>query len=89
MTNIGKSEEPNADSVSKSSETCSRERGRFAILDGFRGLAILWIVCYHLLPDVQKYYDPALDTIIAHGFLGVSIFFVISGYGIASSIDLS
>jgi peptidoglycan/LPS O-acetylase OafA/YrhL len=38
---------------------------------------------------VQKYYDPALDTIIAHGFLGVSIFFVISGYGIASSIHLS
>ena len=54
---------------------------RYKLLDAFRGLAILWIVCFHLL---DRQYGSVLNTIIKHGYLGVSVFFVISGYGIAA-----
>lgn len=58
---------------------------RYQLLDAFRGLAILWIVCFHVLADVREQYGTVLNYIIAKGYLGVSIFFVISGYGVAAS----
>src|SRR6267143_1894726 len=57
---------------------------RYKLLDAFRGLAILWIVCFHLLPSDKEYYGFFINTLIKHGYLGVSIFLVISGYGIAA-----
>lgn len=59
---------------------------RYKLLDVFRGIAILWIVCFHILANVSKQYGVVLSYIINHGYLGVNIFFVISGYGIATSI---
>lgn len=59
---------------------------RYKIIDSFRGLAILWIVCFHVLAGVREQYGFFLNYIISQGGLGVSIFFVISGYGISSSI---
>lgn len=60
---------------------------RYKLLNAFRGLAILWIVCFHVLVNVREQYGIVLNYIIAQGYLGVSIFIVISGYGVASSIS--
>lgn len=43
----------------------------------------------HTFWNVKEEYVYALNTIIKHGWLGVSGFFVISGYGIAASINSS
>ena len=43
-------------------------------LDGLRGLAVVVVVAYHL-------------RLIGGGFLGVDVFFVISGYLITSLVD--
>lgn len=59
---------------------------RYRLLDALRGLAILWIVCFHMLSGVRENYGSILKEIISYGYLGVSIFFVISGYSIASTI---
>jgi len=52
-------------------------------LDGVRALAIWWVVIMHVFPDS----NPAVSKmpllirqIISHGFLGVDLFFVLSGF---------
>lgn len=45
-------------------------------LDGLRGISVIAIILYHLFPDTVK-----------GGFLGVSFFFVISGYLLAVTSD--
>lgn len=59
---------------------------RYILLDAFRGIAILWIVCFHVLAGLRENYGLVLNYIISKGHLGVQIFFVISGYGIAASV---
>ena len=60
---------------------------RYKLIDAFRGMAILWIMCFHVLIDVRIQYGPVINFIIRHGYLGVQAFFVISGYGFAASLS--
>jgi peptidoglycan/LPS O-acetylase OafA/YrhL len=61
------------------------ERTYYPFLDGLRAIAILWILFYHTAQHFDlkpRFGDPfyPLAMIISRGFLGVDIFFVISGF---------
>jgi peptidoglycan/LPS O-acetylase OafA/YrhL len=65
---------------------------RFVFVDALRGLAALGVACYH----IHRYgplHEPAsqliplpLATLFEHGWMGVQVFFVISGFVIAYSV---
>lgn len=58
---------------------------RFFCLDIARGLAIIWIILYHVKEsDNELDYGNIFNSIMSHGHLGVQIFFLISGYSIYS-----
>jgi peptidoglycan/LPS O-acetylase OafA/YrhL len=65
---------------------------RVTFIDGLRGLAALCVACHHL--DGYRPYPPESESIIPHwgnvllehGWIGVQIFFVISGFVIAYSL---
>lgn len=72
----------------------ARAEGRMALLDLVRLGAALCVVLYHFLagPTVQSYWDEApsgttaaLRDVSRYGWLGVEVFFVISGLVIARS----
>ena len=65
-------------------------RPAFASIDAFRGIAALWVVmCHSCLGVIQSRYPQLrhqpLFAISIDGFLGVQIFFVISGFCIANA----
>ena len=53
-----------------------RSDRRLPGLDGLRGLAVAWVLAFHLWPDAVR-----------GGWLGVGLFFTLSGYLIAGLID--
>ena len=57
--------------------------GRFALLDPLRGLAALWVVTFHY--DTFAEASPVAHRVTRSGYLGVSLFFVISGYCLAAA----
>lgn len=66
-------------------------RGRILYLDGLRGLAILFVALFHafahwttLVPYGDKYSDIAF---FKYGWLGVELFFLISGYVILMTLE--
>lgn len=77
----------------------SREDGhRIAVLDGLRGVAIAMVLIYHYFgrwtssygQPLYPYRDAFADWPIAHdGFVGVFLFFIISGYVISKSLQSS
>ncbi|MCD6288570.1 MAG: acyltransferase [Candidatus Hydrogenedentes bacterium] len=60
--------------------------GRFQALNAFRGLAILWIVCFHMLAAHRELYGQTINLILKYGNIALSMFFVISGFGISNSV---
>jgi peptidoglycan/LPS O-acetylase OafA/YrhL len=68
----------------------ARQRGcdplRFPVLDIVRGLAAFWVVAFHcdFGPQFRESL-PLLHDFFRAGFLGVHVFFVVSGYCIANA----
>jgi peptidoglycan/LPS O-acetylase OafA/YrhL len=67
--------------------------GRLVAIDGIRGLAALAVVLYHLSGQLKHELSVTIPDwlLIAfqHGYLGVPIFFVLSGFVISASIKAS
>jgi peptidoglycan/LPS O-acetylase OafA/YrhL len=66
---------------------------RFRFLDAMRGVAALWVVLYHMLEGhhltaLEAALPRPLLALLAYGYLGVPIFFVISGFVIAHSVGI-
>lgn len=70
---------------------------RIGILDGFRCLAILWVIGFHFFvrytpPFFEHNYYPygnllANNVLFKHGILGVYFFFIISGFVIFMTLE--
>lgn len=64
---------------------------RLPLIDALRGIAALSVVLYHiyildLLPHARSPFAEPAHTALVNGYLGVYIFFVVSGFVIAHSI---
>jgi peptidoglycan/LPS O-acetylase OafA/YrhL len=59
------------------------ESPRLGVLDGLRGIAVLLVLWYHVWEISWWSPGPALDFIPATGFIGVHLFFFLSGFVIA------
>lgn len=64
------------------------EVGSIAALDGLRGIAVLWVILFHYVA-VRGPQDawvaaasavPVIDALVRNGYLGVDLFFLISGF---------
>jgi peptidoglycan/LPS O-acetylase OafA/YrhL len=66
--------------------------GRFQFVDALRGLAALMVAAYHisrygpLAHAAEQQWPDAVRLALKHGWIGVQIFFVISGFVIAYSL---
>ncbi|HET9471900.1 MAG TPA: acyltransferase, partial [Usitatibacter sp.] len=66
------------------------EVGDIPVLDGLRGLAVIWVIVFHfvVLREGDPWVDalpamPALDALVRSGYLGVDLFFLLSGFLLA------
>lgn len=66
---------------------------RIGYLDGLRGLAIIWVIMFHAYsrwPEYLNFVSKTQDvSIFQYGFLGVQLFFMISGFVIFMTLDKS
>jgi peptidoglycan/LPS O-acetylase OafA/YrhL len=64
---------------------------RYRTIDGLRGIAAMSVVIYHLTGNLETslslWVPQSLLTIASLGYLGVPVFFVISGFVISASIS--
>jgi peptidoglycan/LPS O-acetylase OafA/YrhL len=66
------------------------EVGDIPALDGLRGIAVIWVVAFHfaVLREGDAWVGalhglPALDALVRSGYLGVDLFFLLSGFLLA------
>lgn len=67
--------------------TDSSGRRRIVLLDGLRGIASLSVVVLHLFGEPLAKVAPALAAVTHRGFLGVYVFFVVSGFAVAHALS--
>jgi peptidoglycan/LPS O-acetylase OafA/YrhL len=62
-----------------------RSRSEIRSLTGLRIVAAMWVVLFHFEPELMPYVDqlPGSHAIISAGWIGVELFFVLSGFVIA------
>lgn len=58
-------------------------RGELLALTGLRGYAALWVLLFHLRHHLQPLVPQTLYEVCVRGYLGVDLFFVLSGFVIA------
>lgn len=66
--------------------------GRLFHLDGMRALAAVAVALFHFrgnLGELSEKLPAAIDGMVRHGYLGVNVFFVLSGFVIAHSLGNS
>ena len=61
------------------------QSNRILLLDSLRGFAAAWVVIFHL-NEVGKFAPSVYQSFVSAGWLGVPIFFVLSGYSIHASL---
>ena len=61
-------------------------RPNFTLVQGLRGLAALWVVLFHIEKQ-QAASIPLLNAVFGYGSAGVAVFFVLSGFVIAHSLN--
>ncbi len=49
-------------------------------LTSIRGLAAWWVVCFHLKASIASFAPPTVNTLIGNGYMGVDLFFILSGF---------
>lgn len=67
---------------------------RYLMIDGLRGIAASSVMFYHIYGCFQQFAPTdfvskvpwAVDTVLGYGYLGVQVFFVISGFVMAHSL---
>jgi peptidoglycan/LPS O-acetylase OafA/YrhL len=66
------------------------EKNRYGTIDGLRGLAAISVVLFHLSGNLKaelaELFPDFVNLVISYGYLGVPVFFVISGFVISLSI---
>jgi peptidoglycan/LPS O-acetylase OafA/YrhL len=60
----------------------ARRSDHFAPVDGLRALSVLWVIAFHVTTELGRALprDDLLLRFLRRGFLGVDVFFVISGF---------
>ena len=62
-----------------------RSRSEIRALTGLRIVAAMWVVLYHFVPELTPYLEqlPGAIAVLSAGWIGVELFFVLSGFVIA------
>jgi peptidoglycan/LPS O-acetylase OafA/YrhL len=85
MISIATAEAPVTKTAALSTGATPTADGRLHLIDAFRAMAALMVFGFHITPQVGGF--PA--QVLGHGWLGVQVFFAISGFVIAHSVGLS
>lgn len=67
-----------------------KDRDRVSILDGLRVVAIVMVMFFHYYSrflETHYTYNFAIPTIFSYGYLGVELFFIISGFVISLTLS--
>lgn len=67
-----------------SSASFKDSKPHYLVLDGFRGIAAIMVLWYHIF---EAFATSEIDQIVNHGYLAVDFFFVLSGFVIAYAYD--
>jgi peptidoglycan/LPS O-acetylase OafA/YrhL len=67
----------------------SQQRSRLLEIDALRGLAAIAVVLFHLTQRFVELFAPAQppSLLVTHGYYGVNLFFIISGFVIFMTLD--
>ena len=58
-------------------------QAKIPALTGLRAIAALWVLALHFGEGVSASWPPAVRSVLSTGFIGVDLFFVLSGFILA------